>query len=375
MAVPIVLVTGPARGLVGGQARHLDILTRVAESLGYSMMHVEIGSRAKERRAAGRLLRLVRDYRTFAVSLKRVSARQVPITVHVNSSVQYASLLRDLLFVLIARLLQADRLVAQIHGSKLDEPAARHLPLRQLARLLALLVDRFVVLNPSQAVAIGGPAAAAAVIPNAVVLQSPISRLPPRAARMLRLLFLARLIPQKGVLTCLDALRLLRDRGVRADLTIVGDGPLLAELPRRVQALGLDDRIMLLGAVPERQVRPLLAAHDLLWAPSTYAEGQPYALIEAMEAGLPVLACMPNAAMRDFAAIADGAVLPVDPSAEALASVTRSLLAAPDRFASMQAAARRVAATRFSFDASLPLWREAWTAARPVAQPATRLPV
>jgi alpha-1,6-mannosyltransferase len=168
-------------------------------------------------------------------------------------------------------------------------------------------------------------------------------------------------------------LRLLRDQGVPAALTIVGDGPLLAELPRRVAALELADRVTLLGAVPARQVRPLLAAHDLLWAPSTYAEGQPYALIEAMEAGLPVLACMPNAAMKDFAAVADGAVLPVDPNAEALASATRTLLVMPDRVAGMQAAARRVAASRFSFDASLPLWREAWTAARRLAQQA-RLP-
>jgi glycosyltransferase involved in cell wall biosynthesis len=351
------------------------MLALVAEKLGCSMIHVEIGRRPDERRATSKLVRLVRDYRQFAVSLGGALATKLPVTVHVNSSVQYASLLRDLVFVLIARLLHADRLVAQIHGCELDDAAARQTPLRQLARLLAAAVDRFVVLSPAQAVAIGGPARDAAVIPNAVVLQAPVLRLAPHQARgTLRLLYLARMIPQKGVLTCLDALRLLRDHGVQAELTIVGDGPLLAELPRRVKALELEDRVTVTGAVAARQVRPLLATHDLLWAPSTYAEGQPYALIEALEAGLPVLACVPNSAMQDLVAVADGAVLALAPGAEALATATLSLVATPDAIASMQAAARQVAAGRFSLEASLPLWRDAWTAATQVSQDA-RLPV
>jgi glycosyltransferase involved in cell wall biosynthesis len=234
--------------------------------------------------------------------------------------------------------------------------------LRLLARILAMAADRLVVLSHSQAEAVGGAALGALVIPNAVVVCDPVRHLPPlRDGRPLRLLFLARMIPQKGVLLCLDALQLLRRRGVHAVLTLAGDGPLLPELPRLVKALGLADIVEVAGPVPPGQVRPLLAAHDLLWAPSTYAEGQPYALIEALEAGVPVIACVPNDPMREFVDGSGGAVVPVAPTAGALAAAAQSLASTPGSMQRLQAAARQVAQTRYSFEASVPLWRRAWS--------------
>jgi hypothetical protein len=111
-----ILVTGPARGLVGGQARHLEILALVAARLGCSMVRIEIGRRMHEQSTASAALRfaplalftrMMRDYRSFSRLLKQAAAGAEPVVVHVNTSVQYASLLRDLVFVAIGRLLRA----------------------------------------------------------------------------------------------------------------------------------------------------------------------------------------------------------------------------------------------------------------------------
>jgi glycosyltransferase involved in cell wall biosynthesis len=122
------------------------------------------------------------------------------------------------------------------------------------------------------------------------------------------------------------------------------------------------------GAVPPADVRALLAAHDLLWAPSMYAEGQPYALLEALEAGLPALVCTPNAAMRELVDDCVGALIPVAADAQALASVTASLAAAPAELQRLQHLARQMAERRFAIDAVLPLWRAGWalTSASPL---------
>lgn len=375
----MILVTGPARSLVGGQSRHLDRLAAIAGRLGCKFEHVEIGRRAAEGGRLAMAARLLRDYRRVAMKIRtaRASRGRVadePVVLHVNSSVQYASLVRDIGFVAIGQLLHADLVIAQIHGCELEGPRDRRRLLRLLAWMLVAASDRVVVLGRSQATAIGGPAGAARIVPNTVVLQEPVRReARGGAAAPLRLLYLARMIPEKGLLRCLEAACLLRDAGIPFRLTLAGEGPLLKELPLRVRALRLESMVAVAGAVPWQQVRPLLSVHDLLWAPSTYAEGQPYALLEALEAGMPALACVPNAAMRELVDACDGALVPVAPDAQSLAALTVALAAAPGELARLQQLARQTAERRFSVDAVVPAWGTVWSLpadASSAAQPA-----
>jgi glycogen(starch) synthase len=105
--------------------------------------------------------------------------------------------------------------------------------------------------------------------------------LPPRP----RVVFLGRLHPQKGVDVLLRAVATLP--GVH--LVLAGDGPERAALHRLVDRLGLGDRVRFLGFVPRAQVPGLLAAADVLALPSRYEE-LGTAVIEAMRAGVPVVA-------------------------------------------------------------------------------------
>ena len=60
-------------------------------------------------------------------------------------------------------------------------------------------------------------------------------------------------------------------------------------LDSQIRRLGLDDRVTLLGARGSQDVADLYRAADMFCLPS-YAEGLPVALMEAMAAGLPVVA-------------------------------------------------------------------------------------
>ena len=81
----------------------------------------------------------------------------------------------------------------------------------------------------------------------------------------------------------------------RVRLDLVGDGPLRPQLERVVQALGLRGRVRFHGALPEPAVMALLDRADFCVLPSVIAsdgtmEGLPVVLIEALAAGLPVVA-------------------------------------------------------------------------------------
>jgi glycosyltransferase involved in cell wall biosynthesis len=109
----------------------------------------------------------------------------------------------------------------------------------------------------------------------------------------LRLAWAGRLAEGKGLEVLLDALALLvaqEEAGHRVDLVVVGDGPARGSLEARAARLGITDRIHWLGYVADRATyMDALASCDLFVFPSP-AEGFPKVILDAMAAGLPVVA-------------------------------------------------------------------------------------
>ena len=114
-----------------------------------------------------------------------------------------------------------------------------------------------------------------------------------------RLLTLGRLVEGKGLTDLLDALAASPDPHLT--LAIVGDGPLRAALVAHAQALGIADRVELLGHVADRaQLATLVAGARALVHPSL-AEGLPNAVLEALALGTPVLATTDLAVLAGLA--------------------------------------------------------------------------
>lgn len=96
--------------------------------------------------------------------------------------------------------------------------------------------------------------------------------------------WVGRLSAEKGPEVALDALAALGAGGSR--LSFIGDGPMQAELARRAEAEGMTARICWHGVVPG--AARFLRAFDAL-AITSWTEGTPIVLLEAMAAGVPIV--------------------------------------------------------------------------------------
>jgi glycosyltransferase involved in cell wall biosynthesis len=100
-------------------------------------------------------------------------------------------------------------------------------------------------------------------------------------------LSVGRLAAQKGHTDLLSAFALIAPRHPQVRLLIAGDGPERSRLETMIRSLGLDAQVRLLGHADD--VWRLHRAAELFVLPSLY-EGTPFAMLEAMASGLPVIA-------------------------------------------------------------------------------------
>lgn len=162
-----------------------------------------------------------------------------------------------------------------------------------------------------------------------------------------RLVMTARLDEQKDHATLLRALGQLRDLPWTLDL--IGDGPLKAQLEAQARALLINERIRFLGL---RHDVPALLGDSQLFLLISHWEGFPRSILEAMRAGLPVLASDVAGVSESVQTGVNGLLVPRR-DGDALAANLRELLCAPERRAAMGVAGRRRFEAEFTFDRML----------------------
>jgi glycosyltransferase involved in cell wall biosynthesis len=108
-------------------------------------------------------------------------------------------------------------------------------------------------------------------------------------ARESVVLCVGRLSREKGHKDLLEAVALLAERQDLPEfrVVVVGEGPELESLQRAAKTLGVAERVILAGHRPD--VRPYYAMASVLALPS-HSEGSPNVVLEAMAAGIPVVA-------------------------------------------------------------------------------------
>lgn len=159
-------------------------------------------------------------------------------------------------------------------------------------------------------------------------------------------LTVAVLRPAKGIGDMLHAMRHALEHIPSAHYLIVGDGPDRARLEALAADLGVAERVTFAGHRDD--VPSLLGAADLFVLPS-HTEALPTVLMEAMAAGLPVVATevggIPEMVERGVSAH----LVPAE-SPRLLADAVTRVLAAPLQAAAMGKAGRRLALDRFDID-------------------------
>jgi glycosyltransferase involved in cell wall biosynthesis len=233
-------------------------------------------------------------------------------------------------------------LVTTLHGTdvrmarniSVSRPAFRHV-MQHSAAVTA--VSRWLAAEAQSVVSMRPPIVAP--MPVATDLFEPATR----GARQRRLLFVGRLMPQKGIDLLLDALAQLPDD---IGLDIVGDGPDRSALATRAAELGVTGRVAFHGAVKQPALPAFYQRALALVVPSS-EEGLGLVAVEAQLCETPVVAFdsggLPDVVQHDRTGI-----LVPDRSAASLAAAIKSLLQREDLGTALGVAGRMHALATFA---------------------------
>ncbi|HRW30005.1 MAG TPA: glycosyltransferase family 4 protein, partial [Emcibacteraceae bacterium] len=110
----------------------------------------------------------------------------------------------------------------------------------------------------------------------------------------IRLCSLGRLVEKKGMLTLIDAVAILKEKGKAVSLSIAGDGPEREQIENRINEKNLSDCVEMIGALDNKDVGPWMAKHDIFVLACQKdrngdMDGIPVVLMEAMMLGLSVI--------------------------------------------------------------------------------------
>lgn len=156
------------------------------------------------------------------------------------------------------------------------------------------------------------------------------------------LLSVGRLSNEKGYLDLIEAAALLRKTVPDFRVVIVGEGPERPAIEKAIAHHGLNQNVVLAGH--DNYVAPYFDMATLLLMPS-HSEGSPNVLLEAMAAGLPIVASAVGGIPELLAHNETGLLIPPQ-NPQKLAESAGGLLRDPDRAASLGLGALRQAQTK-----------------------------
>ncbi|SPP62987.1 glycosyltransferase family 4 protein [Nitrospira lenta] len=292
---PKLLIIGPTPPPFHGVSVAVQTLLQSKLMEAYDVTHLELA----DRRGIGHVNQPdLQDVWLFLgqwARLLRLLMRTRPQVVYLVLSQTTVGFLRDSFFLWPAWLFGA-RVVVHLHSGALQAwYRSRSLPMRGYARVVLARVTKAIVLGDQLRSEFDGllPADRIAVVPNGVeCVDEWIDRAPPVSSQPWRILHLNTLNRMKGTLVLLAAIpAVLRSR---QDVEFILAGPWShedhrAEAERYIAQHGLGRYVTFTGQVSGDEKRSLLRSADLFVFPGIQREGQPFVVLEAMAAGLPII--------------------------------------------------------------------------------------
>ncbi len=206
----------------------------------------------------------------------------------------------------------------------------------------------------TEAIALGAQPASITVLPGGIDTERfspgpPVAH--PWAEGRAPLVFTARrLVPRTGVGELVEAFARIGAAVADARLVLAGRGPLEGEIRARIDALGLRDRVLMLGWVSDEELVGWYRAADLVVMPTQELEGFGLTTAEALACGTPVVGT-PAGANPEVLGRLDEALSTRDASPQAIADTAIELLREPRRLAELAASARAAVYPALGWDA------------------------
>jgi glycosyltransferase involved in cell wall biosynthesis len=297
---PRVHIIGPSVEAPGGVASYYGVLLpRLQRNTALEVGQTAIGSARPDRPPWYILSDQWRVYR----ALKRLR----PAIVHVNPSLGPKSFYRDALFVRAAKA-QGAKVLVFFHGWSRDFERAVDGPLSRVFAATYGKADAFIVLAQDFAEALrrwgvrGDIHLGTTVVDeeqlDAEAVHARLNGL--TRSRPLKVLFMARLEPEKGALETVQAVVRLAEAGAALELRVAGSGPAEPAIRRYLEKHPEAGRcVSLLGHVSGAAKTALLLSHDVFCLPTRYGEGMPTSVLEAMAFGMGVVTS-PVGGLKDF---------------------------------------------------------------------------
>lgn len=295
---PKLLVIGPTPPPHHGVAVYTEQL--LGEPVLRSRLQV-VHLDSADRRSLDNLGRL--DWRNVTLAMEhtarlwRMLARERPDVVYLPISRNRWAYLRDAVLIASARLWRC-RVITHLHGSDLRffvEGSSS--PWRTLVRWSSRRLTVAIVLSARHRSQYDGLVAPGRVTVVPAAIRDPFPAGPPRRAgsdgEPVTVVYLGTLYGPKGYDDLLRAAAQLRDRGLSLRFELAGPWASAQERPRGaalVEELGIRHLVRFPGVVEGESKRALLRRADILVFPGRQPEGLPLVVLEAMAAGLPVVA-------------------------------------------------------------------------------------
>lgn len=170
------------------------------------------------------------------------------------------------------------------------------------------------------------------------------------------LLFVGRLVEEKGLGDLIEALTLLQAKRPDATLLVLGEGQERKRFERQVSAHGLAGSVHFLGWVQPVSLPAYMTAADIFVAPSKtgqdgWTEGQGLSIVEAMLCGTPVVASR-SGGIVDTISDGETGLLVEEADPQAIAGAIRRYLSDPDRMQAIAEAGSKRARRDFTRDGS-----------------------
>jgi glycosyltransferase involved in cell wall biosynthesis len=349
----VVLLAAPLPPPVGGIATWTTLLLRVPVDADIDRVHVNtsVGGGYDARRLSARIAGQVRL--TTHVCWRILRDR--PDVIHVPSSYS-GGWRRDAAFLGLARRLGAATIV-NLRGGDFEQVFREATPRAQQAILAELRrCDAVVPITEETTRFLNGLGLTnVQMIPNCIDVRP---RLPLPTRRVIRWLYVGHISAAKGIPELFEALRRFPD----AQLTVVG--PLIgarkgggSELLAAAQAdAALRGRITHIGTLPPNEARDVYPNHDLFVFP-TRREGFSNSLVEAMEAGLPIVATRVGA-IPDMIVDGEHGMLAEPGDQVGLESAIARISADPELAARLGVAARARASSLYDVRRVSAVWCE-----------------
>ncbi|HEX9974804.1 MAG TPA: glycosyltransferase family 4 protein [bacterium] len=279
-----ILIVGPQLSLKSGVSHHVKTMLSSPLAQSYEMHYFQVGAHPADNFLIVVLKFMLNPFR-FTWKLWSV----LPAIVHFNPSFDRKSILRELVMVMICKF-HNRRTIIQFHGGNIS-CLLKNNRLPFYIKLIFKLASHIIVLTEIQKKSMAAfcEKNKITVIPN-MIDTSLFPKHQQNQNGKISILYMSKVEYKKGAFDVIEVISQVVKYHNHINFIFAGDGPDLKQLKLLCCENGCEEFIKFLGHIEDQRKIDFLSNGDIFLFPSHYQEGMPYALLEAMAAGLPVIA-------------------------------------------------------------------------------------